>query len=123
MLFPILCFTCGMPIQQHQKRYYQLVDKYTTEKNMYLARPTTENLINELKEKFSSINSVKSFEESVIFYSNQQNDPSPSIKELAEKYRYSPEFRAMEEIGIPTKRYCCRRMFMCHPRELGNVIV
>ena len=67
--------------------------------------------------------SVKSFEESVIFYSNEENDPNPSVKELAEKYRYTPEFRAMEEIGIPTKRYCCRRMFLCHPRELGNVIV
>ena len=121
MLFPILCFTCGMPIQQHQKRYYELVDKYTTEKSIYLARPTTENLINELKRKFSSINSAKSFEENVIFYYNQQNDPS--VKELAEKYRYTPEFRAIADICIPNKMYCGRLMFICQPRDLSNVIV
>ena len=122
MLFPVVCFTCGMPIQQHQKRYYELVDKYTAEKNMYLMRPSTETLINELKSKFSSINSIKSFEENVISYAREETS-NTSVQELAEKYRYTPEFRAMEEIGIPTKRYCCRRMFLCHPRDLGTVIV
>ena len=122
MLFPVVCFTCGMPIQQHQKRYYELVDKYTAEKNMYLMRPSTETLINELKSKFSSLNSVKSFEENVISYARDETS-NTSVQELAEKYRYTPEFRAMEEIGIPTKRYCCRRMFLCHPRDLGTVIV
>lgn len=121
MLFPVVCFTCGMPIQQHQARYYELVDKYTAERNAYLTRPATEQLINNLKEKFSSIDSVKSFEENLISYSNQVDDAQ--VRTLAEKYRYTPEFLAMEEIGIPTRRYCCRRMFMCHPRELGNVIV
>ena len=121
MLFPILCFTCGMPIQQHQKRYYELVDKYNGEKNAYLSQPSTEMLIEELKEKFSSVDSVKSFEQNVISYSEEQENTK--IRELAKVYRYTPEFRAMEEIGIPLKRYCCRRMFMCHPRELGNVIV
>ena len=122
MLFPVVCFTCGMPIQQHQKRYYELVDKYTAEKNMYLMKPSTETLVNELKNKFSSINSVKSFEENVISYAKEETN-NTSVQELAEKYRYTPEFRAMEEIGIPTKRYCCRRMFLCHPRDLGTVIV
>lgn len=122
MLFPVLCFTCGMPLQQHQKRYYELVDKYTTEKNTYLMKPTTEVLINELKNKFSSINSIKSFEENVISYSKEDTG-NINVRELAEKYRYTPEFRALEEIGIPTKRYCCRRMFLCHPRDLGTVIM
>ena len=122
MLFPVLCFTCGMPLQQHQKRYYELVDKYTTEKNTYLMKPTTEVLINELKNKFSSINSIKSFEENVISYSKEDTG-NIRVRELAEKYRYTPEFRALEEIGIPTKRYCCRRMFLCHPRDLGTVIM
>lgn len=122
MLFPVLCFTCGMPIQQHQKRYYELVDKYSTEKNTYLMKPSTETLINDLKQKFSSLDSVKSFEENVISYAKQENS-EPVVRELAEKYRYTPEFRAMEEIGISTKRYCCRRMFLCHPRDLGTVIV
>lgn len=122
MLFPVLCFTCGMPLQQHQKRYYELVDKYTTEKNAYLMKPTTEILINELKDKFSSINSVKSFEENVISYS-KEDAGNIRVRELAEKYRYTPEFRALEDIGVPTKRYCCRRMFLCHPRDLGTVIM
>lgn len=122
MLFPVLCFTCGMPIQQHQKRYYELVDKYTTEKNTYLMSPSVENLINELKQKFSSFDSVKSFEENVISYAKQENS-NPMVTNLAKVYRYTPEFRAMQEIGIPTKRYCCRRMFLCHPRDLGTVIV
>lgn len=121
MLFPIVCFTCGMPIQQHQKEYYRLVDAYTSEKNTYLAKPNTEALIKKLKEEFNSINSVKSFEENVISYS--ENSEDQNIKELAEKFRYTPEFKAMEKIGIPIKRYCCRRMFMCHPRQLENVIV
>jgi DNA-directed RNA polymerase subunit N (RpoN/RPB10) len=111
-----------MPLQQHQKRYYELVDKYTTEKNTYLMKPTTEVLINELKVKFSSINSIKSFEENVISYSKEDTG-NIRVRELAEKYRYTPEFRALEEIGIPTKRYCCRRMFLCHPRDLGTVIM
>jgi len=121
MLFPVVCFTCGMPIQQHQKKYYELVDKYTSQRDLYLTLPATETLINDLKEKFSSENSVKSFEENVISYSNQVNDAQ--VKQLAEKYRYTPEFRAMEELGISTKRYCCRRMFLCHPRELEKIII
>ena len=121
MLFPIVCFTCGMPIQQHQKRYYELVDKFNEEKNTYLTKRSTEVLIENLKEKFNSINNVKSFEENVVSYSKEYENEE--LKQLAAFYRYTPEFRAMDEIGIPVKRYCCRRMFMCHPRELGTVIV
>lgn len=121
MLFPIVCFTCGKPIQQHQKRYYELVDKYNAEKNSYLSNQSTEQLITKLKQKFSSLNTVKSFEENVISYWEEEKDEE--VRELANKYRYTPEFRAMEDIGIPVKRYCCRRMFMCHPRELGNIVI
>src|SRR6056300_1538976 len=106
MLFPIACFSCGTPVQQHEEQYYKLVDKYTKKQN--------ESLVYAIKDE-------STFEQNVINLAEIYKE-NESLNQLAFFYKYSPEFLALKDIGIDQKRYCCRRMFLCHPRNLDKLI-
>lgn len=134
MLFPIVCFTCGLPLQQDEEKFYKLVDYYRQEQTKFLSLPSTESMINELKnffitkksEKYQDyaylINEIRTFQDNIITLAEvYKNDPL--INQIAETYKYGPEYLAFKEIGIEERRYCCRRMFLCHPRELGSLIL
>lgn len=134
MLFPVACFSCGSPVQQYEDQYYKLVDNYTKKQNQFFIKPEIEILKNELYEFFSTkknqqyetlvyaIKDESTFEQNVInlaqIYKENEN-----LNQLAFFYKYSPEFLALKEIGISEKRYCCRRMFLCHPRDLNKLIL
>lgn len=134
MLFPIVCFSCGTPVQQHEEQYYKLVDKYTKKQNEFFIKPEIEVLKSELHEFFSTkknqqyesliyaIKDESTFEQNVINLAQIYKE-NESLNQLAFFYKYSPEFLALKDIGIDQKRYCCRRMFLCHPRNLDKLIL
>lgn len=122
MLLPISCFSCGMPLQQHEKKYYEVLDAHKLEYNEFFSDDSTQEAINKLKmsNEFKT-SGYTSFENFVI--KNYLNSSNNKLKKIAEKYKYTPEFMALKEIGINERRYCCRRMFLCHPRELASIIL
>ena len=141
MLIPIRCLTCGKPLQQLEERYYRFLDNEKARRNRFLESKEASSLISQLEkaryienkkdltdlEKALSEHDNKDFKELFIelYEDNQRNLPEfkgTIAKELYLIYKNTPEFLALESVGLGPKKYCCRSIFLCHPRVLFDIV-
>ena len=139
MLVPIVCFERGRPIEHLSKPYYDAIDEETKKRQKFLETKEVDELIEklliargvednqELTDLEKAVQNLRNEEFKDMFIQLYEQGKLSELKgavaqQLYNIYKDTPEFLALEKIGLGPRNYCCRKAFLCHPRNLFEIV-